>query len=308
MPQVRFHRRLQRKQESPRTSRHARSSPHSYPARLRRVHAPEARAASTFSSQALQPVGFSASRKPRACRATRVHRRILTPRVSAGHAPKARTASCENKQRSPNPPPRVRASSPHPYHARLRRTDAPEARATSAFSSQALQPEGFSTSRSSRACRATRVHRRTLTPRISVVCMHPKRSPHRKRVFVAGIAAHRLQRKQESPRTSRHARPSLTPRVSTGHDPKPAPQARFRRRHRSPQASAQAGILVHVAPRAFIAVPLPRTSPQGIHPKPAPQAHFRRKYRSPQASARAGTPAHVAPRAFIAAFSPRASP
>jgi len=62
--------------------------------------------------------------------------------------------------------------------------------------------------------------------------------------------------------------------------PKPVQQAHFHRRHRSPQASARAGIRTHVAPRA---------SAGRMCPKPAPQAHFRRRHRSPQASAQAGT-------------------
>jgi len=140
-------RRLQRKQESARMSRHARPSPHSHPARSSpRPHparlcsaCARSPAASTFSSQASQPAGFSASRNPRTCRATHVHRRIPTPRVSVAHAP--------------------------------------EARAASTFLSQALQPAGSSASRNPRACRATHVHRRILTPRVSVGQMHPKSAP-----------------------------------------------------------------------------------------------------------------------------------
>jgi len=186
-------------------SRHARSSPHSYPARLRRAHKPE-------------PKGFSASWNPRSCHAMRVHRRILTPRISAG-----------TYAQSPRRFPAATASQNSAVRTRFR---------------------------------AFGLHRRTLTPRVSVGQMRPK----------------------------------------------PSPQAHFRRKYCSPQASAQAGIRAHIALRAPIAAFSPRASPQGIHAKPAPQAHFRRKHCSPQASTQAGNRVHVAPRAFIAAFSPRASP
>jgi len=150
--------------------------------------------------------------------------------------------------------------------------------------------------------------------RLSSVCA---RSPHRKRIFVAGIAARRLQRKQETARTSCYARPS----------PHSYP-ARLRRTcARSPRRFPRR--------QTAQARPYPRTSPcqptdpargsvcrntppprlvqhggfvVGHDPKPAPQAHSCRRHCSPQASARAGIRAHVTPRAFIAALLPRASP
>jgi len=220
-------------------SRHARSSPRPHPA-----------------PQALQPAGFKASWKPRACRATRAHRRILTPRVSVAQAP--------------------------------------EARAVSTFLSQASQPAGFSTSRNPRSCRATCVHRRILTPRVSVaqapearaagafssqasaqagIPAHvaPRafiaaflsrappqgactRSPRRKHIFVASIAASRLQRKQETARMSCHARspPHSYParlRRTCAQSPH-----RFLRKQTAQPEPASAG-------SGFIAAPLPRASP-----------------------------------------------
>jgi len=122
-------------------SRHACPSPHSHPTRLRSAMRPKPAPLPAKPNQRMlnpppqvqhtpEPAGFNASRRPHSCRATRVHRRIPTPRISVAHAREART--------------------------------------TGAFSSQASQPAGFSASRNPRICRVTRVHRRILTPRASV--------------------------------------------------------------------------------------------------------------------------------------------
>ena len=130
----------------------------------------------------------------------------------------------------------------------------PKTCVASTFSPQALQPAGFSASRKPRAYRG---HARS-SPR-----PHPARlrgaytlSPRHKRIFVASIATRRLQCEQETARTSHHARSSShshPTRLRSACTRNPHLQAHFRRRHRSPQASAQAGNRAHVASRAFIA-------------------------------------------------------
>jgi len=143
--------------------------------------------------------------------------------------------------------------------------------------------------------------------RLSSTCTQ---SPHRKRVFAAGIAARRLQHKQEFARTSCHARssphshPARLRRACTR-----SPRRRrifvasiAARRLKRKQETARMSRHARSSPHSYPARLL------GTHLKPAPQARFRRRYCSPQASAQAGNRAHVTPRAFIAAFPPHASP
>jgi len=76
---------------------------------------------------------------------------------------------------------------------------APETCAASALSSQASQRAGFSANRNPRILRHARSSKRNFSRRYI-------RSSHRKRIFAAGIAVHRLQCKQKPVSMSRHAR------------------------------------------------------------------------------------------------------
>jgi len=75
-------------------------------------------------------------------------------------------------------------------------------------------------------------------------------------------------------------------------------------KHCSPQASAQAGIRAHVAPRAFIAAFSPRASPQGR----CARSPCRKRVFVADIEARRLQRKHVVPRAFITAFSLRTPP
>jgi len=120
------------------------------------------------------------------------------------------------------------------------------------------------------------------------------RSPRRKRIFVASIAARRLQRQQGSARMSRPAR------LRRAHAPEARTASAF-----SSQTSQPAGFSTSRNPRTCRA---PRASAGHMRPKPVPQAHFHRKYCSPQASAQAGIRVYVgATHAHRRTLTPRVS-